>query len=445
MIPSLILAAVLASSGVDTSTAWRIGVDALHDIERHQDPAATTTITALYGVGAEPVFDIPISEVPSVERWVRHFQGRGRARFARWLSRATRWAPIYYDVLEANALPKDLLFLSMVESGFSNRAYSWAHAAGLWQIMPRTGRRFGLTVGFWVDERRDFVRSSHAAARYLSILYAEFGDWPLAFAAYNAGEARVRRAIRRSGTRDFWQLVNTRYLPRETRRYVPKIIAAAKVAKNLERYGIEVSGFEPPIEWEVVTVTVATDLQTIAQACDVTEEALIDLNRALYRRVTPPGRSWDVRVPRWRGAACQRGLQAVDPSTRRSYRFHVLSEGEDATQVAKRYHTTVDSILAHNRIEAAKFSEFEAMVIPIPFAEIGEVPIRREVASWIRSPPYTPGSPAVRIHRVRRGESLWRIANRYRVRLRQLRAWNGLWRTNHLRIGQRLVIRGRGG
>jgi len=434
-----------SSASAPVAPSWDVPTAALHDIQMLPHPSETTTIAAIWGTGPSPEWDLPIDEHPSIDKWVRHFEGRGKRRFTRWLQRTTRWAPLYYEVLDDYGMPKDLLFLSMVESGLSMRAYSWAHAAGLWQFMPRTARRMGLTVDFWVDERRDFVSASHGAARYLRLLYKEFGDWRLAMAAYNAGEARVRRAIRRAGTRDFWRLERSRHLPRETRRYVPKILAAAKVAKNLEAHGISVEGFEPPVTWEVVTVTVSTDLATIAKACDLPEQTIVEYNRALYRRVTPPGRAFELKVPRWKAEGCQAGLQRIDPEGRWSYRYHAIAADDDASRVAEKFQTTATAILAHNRIDESKLRQFEAMVVPIPYRVRAAIPIEDPSSDWIRSPPYTPDSPAVRIHRVRRGESLWRIANRYRVSIRNLRAWNGLWRTNFLRIGQRLVIRGRGG
>jgi membrane-bound lytic murein transglycosylase D len=400
----------------------------------------------IFGSSDPPRFDIPISDHPMVERWVKHFQGRGRERFLRWLGRSTLVTPTYYPVLEAAGLPKDTLFLSMIESGFSTRAYSWAHAAGPWQFMPATGRRYGLTFDFWVDERRDVEASTVAAARYLARLYSEFGDWHLAWAAYNAGEARVRRAIRRVGTEDFWRIADTRALPRETKQYVPKLIAAAKVAKQLERYGLPAAEFEAPPVTETFTVTVATDLATIARACggDVTEDELVGLNPALYRKVTPPGRAWEVRVPRFWGRDCAEGLAATSAAERLTYRVHVMGAKDTAETLARRYRTSVAAILERNRIAADQLSKFEAIVVPLPLAVSDEVPVEELPARWNRAAPYTPDSPAVRVHRVRSGDSLWRIANRYRVGVSQLKAWNGLWRRRYLRIGERIVIRGRG-
>ena len=393
-------------------------------------------------------FDIPVrDDHPDVELWIRHFQARGRERFRLWMARSGRVAPTYDEVLSHYGLPLDLRYLSMIESGFSPRAYSWAHASGPWQFIPGTARRFGLTCDSWVDERRDLEKSTHAAARYLAILYAEFGDWHLAWAAYNAGEARVRRAIRRGGTNDFWSLVDTRHLPRETRRYVPKLVAAALVSKAPEIYGLEHPEYHDPVVSSVVTVTVATDLATIARACggDVTEEELIDLNPALYRHITPPGRTWRVRVPRFFAADCEMRLRAMPDDARLTYRFHPLRPGDTASKIAERYGSEPQAILTHNRITDAQLSNFEGLVVPISLARDREVPILDPIARWRYAPPYTPDSPPVRIHRVRSGDSLWRIANRYRVSIRKLRSWNGLWRRRYLRVGERRIIRGHGG
>jgi membrane-bound lytic murein transglycosylase D len=400
-----------------------------------------------YAATSTPSFDIPLHHGQRVQKWIRHFQKRGRKRFGVWMARAARAAPRYYGVFGDKDLPLDSLFLSMIESGFSSRAVSWASAAGAWQFMPRTGRRFDLEYSAWVDERLNVDKATVAAARYLGRLYKEFDDWHLAWAAYNAGEARIRRGLRKSKTKDFWSLSETRHLPRETREYVPKLIAAAIVSKSPERFGLDVPDYLDPVPLEVMTVTVATDLKTIAQACggDVTEKELLDLNAELYRRVTPPGRTYSVKVPQYWAKDCETGLRQLAPGARWTFRFHRMRKGEDIEAVAKKYGTQVSAILEHNKIKKAQFQKFEAIVIPIPHEKNEEISILSAAIKVSRVRLYTPDSPPVRIHRVRNGDSLWKIARRYRVSLRKLRRWNGIYRNRYLRIGERLVIRGRSG
>ncbi|MEE2904738.1 MAG: transglycosylase SLT domain-containing protein [Myxococcota bacterium] len=392
-----------------------------------------------------PSFDIPINRSRRVEKWINHFQYRGKKRFRRWMARASKMAPLYYEILRKAELPLDTLFLSMIESGFYSRALSWASAAGLWQFMPRTGVRFGLEYSPWLDERLNKAKATQAAAAYLKYLYKYFGDWHLAWAAYNAGEARIRRGLRRSRTSDFWSLSETRHIPRETREYVPKLIAAAIVSKAPHRFGIEPPDYLDAETFETVTVTTAVSLKVIAEACgeDIELSEIQELNPELYRGITPPGRHYEVKVPRYWARDCESRLAEVPISERWTYRFHRNKDSRSIDDVAKKYQTTAQAILAHNKITKGQFSKFEAMVIPIPLIKDRDVPVEKLRMPLTRMGLYTPDSPPVRIHRVRRGDSLWKIARRYRVSLKKLKRWNGIYKTRYLRIGERIVIRGR--
>jgi hypothetical protein len=190
-------------------------------------------------------FDYPITINSRVEYWVDYFTGRGRKHFARYLERSELFIPYIVPLLRQNGMPEDLVYLAMIESGFNNHARSWAKAVGPWQFIPATGRRYGLTVNWWVDERRDTHKSTLGAIGYLRDLYSLFNSWELAAAAYNAGEAKIARGIRRYGTKDFWVLSRQRFLRPETRDYVPKIIAAALIAKNRHQFGFAPSAIQP--------------------------------------------------------------------------------------------------------------------------------------------------------------------------------------------------------
>lgn len=387
-------------------------------------------------------YDIPIRDDQKVNQWMDYLMGRGRKWYEIWLSRSTRYVPIFHTILEQYGLPKDLIFLAMIESGFSPNAYSWAHAAGPWQFMPFTGKRFGLEVGFWVDERRDFVAATHAAAKYLRVLYKEFGDWHLAWAAYNAGEGKVGSAIRRSGSKDFWKIANTRHLRRETKHYVPKLIAAAILSKQPSRYGFDNIEYLPPLEWDVLTVTTATDLKTLARVCgdEKIEDELKNLNPALRRYVTPPGASWELRVPKGRGEACKGGLAAIPENERVTYRYYRISRGDTPAAIAKKYGTTPEALLAFNNIDPKKLHSFDEIVVPIPASKDAEIPIIKPPEKVLRGGGYVPEGASVVVHRVGAGDSLWKIAQRYRVNLKKLMLWNGLWRGSKLQIGQAIRI-----
>jgi hypothetical protein len=190
-------------------------------------------------------FDFPVTINSQVEKWVDYFLGRGRGHFQRYLERSELFIPFIQPLLKQNGLPEDLVYLAMIESGFNNHAKSHAKAVGPWQFISATGKRYGLMVNWWVDERRDTRKSTLAAVEYLRDLYGIFRSWELAAAAYNAGEAKVARAIQRYGSKDFWVLSRQRYLRSETRDYVPKIIAAALLAKNRTQFGFPAQNLDP--------------------------------------------------------------------------------------------------------------------------------------------------------------------------------------------------------
>lgn len=454
----------LAPTGVDRDVIvdprehLEIGkAELLHDLELDAFAAQELLddVTALdhrwspaWPEGAAPSWDIPIdADEERVGQWIKYFTGAGRERFRTWLARLTRFAPLFWPVLEAEGLPRDTIFLAMIESGFSTRATSWASAAGPWQFMPDTGRHFGLEVSFWVDERRDFERSTVAAARYLRALYDEFGEWPLAWAGYNTGEGRIRRAVKRLGSRDFWAISRTRMLYRETKHYVPKLMAAAIVAKQPGAFGFEAVDYLPPLEWEVITVTIAVDLAAVAKACGpvVRVEDLEALNPALYRGITPPGREWPLRVPSGLRGACALGLYALGAPDRLTYRLHRVRRGDTVEGLAKQYKTTAEQILKFNHLEPkASIAAYTAIVVPFPALHDAELPIEPDTLRWSREPPFTPMSgsapAAARVHRVRSGDTLWKIGRRYGVTVQQLRGWNGLGRSARLRIGQMIRI-----
>jgi membrane-bound lytic murein transglycosylase D len=392
--------------------------------------------------GTVVTFDIPMAEDERVEEWVTFLTGRGRSWYSKWLGRSTRYVPLFWKILDEHGLPRDLIFLSMIESGFSPSAYSWAHAAGAWQFMPATGREYGLQVGFWLDERRDFELSTHAAAKYLKRLHSYFeGDWYLAWAAYNAGQRKVNRAMARTKSRDFWRLSRSPSLKRETSHYVPKLLAAAKIAKQPDKYGFAEVEYLPPLTWDVLTVTVATDLKTIAKACGLQDQTEIAaLNPALRAEVTPPGREYPLRVPAGMKPVCERGLAAIPAAERMTFRYCEVGRKDTLAKIARRYHTTPEAILDYNKIEADRIGDLEELVVPVPLARAELVPIVEPPQKRFRPGKYGPEELSQISVQVRSGDSLWKIARRYRVSLQKLRLWNGLWKNSKLKIGQKLRV-----
>ncbi len=244
-------------------------------------------------------FDFPIVVNEHVEKWLSYFQGKGKGWYKRAAERAGRYAPILSDILSENGLPRDLIYLAFAESGFQNAARSWALAVGPWQFIKRTGERYGLKIGWYVDERMDPIKASLAAAKYLRDLHQKFGDWSLAMAGYNAGEGKVAKALKKYNAYDFWGIRKGRYLRQETKDYVPKIMALAIIGKNLKRFGFEREiSFQKSLEYDIVPVKAETDLYQLANAMNLSFDELKKWNPELLRWQTPYWRDgYPLRVP----------------------------------------------------------------------------------------------------------------------------------------------------
>ncbi len=232
-------------------------------------------------------FDIPVVYNDAVKKWIDYFLGRGKDYFETYSARGGRYAPLLGKTLEDNGLPRDLIYLAMAESGFQTKAKSYARAVGLWQFIPSTGRNYGLKIDWYIDERRDPIKSTVAASKYLKKLYEEFGDWEIAASAYNAGEAKLNRAMARYKTDNFWNLRKKRYLRSETRNYVPKIMALAILGKNLNSFGFKNIEFHGPIDFAEIDVSAKTDLVVLAQEMKIDVEDIYSLNPELLRWYIP--------------------------------------------------------------------------------------------------------------------------------------------------------------
>ncbi len=252
------------------------------------NPDEDDDISALLGHSDSKDFDIPIVFNDAVKYYIVYFTGEKRKVFANWLRRSRRYVPMIREILKEHGLPEDLVYLAMIESGFNPKAYSPAAACGPWQFIYATGGRYGLKVNFWIDERRDPEKSTVAAAQYLTDLFNQFGCWYLAAAGYNAGEGRVGRAIEKYNTSDFWELAKYNALPKETREYIPKLIAASIIAKDPERFGFGNITYEEPVRFVEARVPRATPLSVIAQASSMGTQNLKSINPELLRGITPP-------------------------------------------------------------------------------------------------------------------------------------------------------------
>lgn len=244
------------------------------------------------------IFDIPVSYNPKVAKWISYYQGRGRKWYREWLERSFRYLPYLQKELRKGGLPADLTYMVMVESGFSFHAESAADAVGPWQFIAATGKRYGLNVSWWLDERKDIAKSTQAAIRYMQDLYKEFGSWYLVAASYNMGEGGLRRRIQKYHTNDYWKLVQLNALPEETSEYVPKILAAMLIAKAPSLYGFRDIEQPAPLDFEYVTVSGGVDLNQLADFLDVTRKSLKDLNAELLVAYVPKSLStYRIKVP----------------------------------------------------------------------------------------------------------------------------------------------------
>lgn len=245
------------------------------------------------------IFDFPVTYNERVSAWIRYFQTEGRRSFKTWLERSSRYVPVVQDELAKNGLPLDLVYVAMIESGFRPDAVSHAGAMGMWQFISATGRRYGLKIDWWLDERRDFSKSTQAAISYMKDLNQQFGSWYLVTASYNMGEGGVRRLVKRYGTNNFWRLADLRALPRETTDYVPKIIAATLIAKAPALYGFRDLDFHVPLAFDTVRVPGGTDLVNLAGYLGVSGKYLMELNPELTRGFIPREvRGHQIRVPK---------------------------------------------------------------------------------------------------------------------------------------------------
>lgn len=310
-------------------------------------------------------YDIPITDHELVDGWIDYFTGKGRWFFERWLGRSERYIPMMQPILEQYGIPKDLVYLAMIESGFSAKAYSPAAAAGYWQFIPGTARMYGMSMNAWVDERRDYYLATHAAAKYLSTLHKQFGDWQLAWAGYNCGEGRIHRALAKTGAKTFWELVEMGALPRETQHYVPKIIAAAIVAKNKEHFGFAKYDALKPLVFEEIIMTEALDLKLIAKELNVEPEMLRELNPMLIYDITPPGKSYPLRLPVGTGERVKQWAATLPPSQRLTYATHKIAKGDTLGSIAKIFNTTAQMVQDFNHIKSPKSLRLgQELIIP---------------------------------------------------------------------------------
>lgn len=313
--------------------------------------------TALDAAAEEPGLpDVPIVVNKNVESFIRYFQTSGRKYFEKWLGRSADYMTMLQGILRENGLPEDLSYIAFIESGLNPTVKSRANAVGMWQFIKGTAKRYGLRVDWWIDERMDPEKATHAAAKYFKNLYGMFGSWYLAAASYNAGEGRVARAIKKHGTEDFWELASQRKpLHRETREYVPKYLAALTIAKDPELYGFSTIEYGEGLQYEKVKVSHATDLRVIAEAAGTSAEEIKRLNPELLRWFTPPNYpDYEIKIPAGRAEMFRENMTKLPPAKRIAFVQHKVKRGETLSKIAKKYGVQSGSIIYLNNISSAK-------------------------------------------------------------------------------------------
>jgi len=374
---------------------------------------------------------------------VSYYTGRGKKNYERWLERSGRYQYLVEEILAGEGLPRDMVFLCMIESGFSPRAYSRAGAVGPWQFMSYTARKFGLQTSAaqgLVDERRDFRKSTVAASAYLKVLYTEFGKWPLAMAAYNSGEGRVRSAQRwarrnRKGI-DYWSIYSR--LPRETANYVPYYLAAMAIAKNPASFGFADVAYQARLDdsFETVHITGPLLLKQAAEWIGTDESTLVELNSELRWRITPRD-GWELRLPRGTTDAFIAALERVPEEPRVSYATHLIHIGDTGGEIAEKWGVPWSLIRRHNSIRNDRNLQI-GRELQIPKYERSRYLTEQEISSLTRQRIVEGSGTPIRV-RVLRGDTVSGLATRYGVTWVQIRGWNRL-RNNTIYAGQTLTI-----
>jgi membrane-bound lytic murein transglycosylase D len=398
-------------------------------------PLATTAETVAADLARTPP-NVPIPVNAKVLSYVELYQGRLREFMQAGLDRSQRYLPMIQAVFREEGVPLDLAYIPLIESAFKPNAVSRAKARGMWQFMDFTGKEHGLEQDWFLDERSDPEKATRAAAQYLKTLRDMFdGDWAFALASYNAGPGRLQRAAKSARSSDYWAIAaSSKYLPRETREYVPMILAAIIVARNPELYGFDVAS-AAPMAYETVEIPGALDLKLIAEWADLTVEQLQDLNPEL-RRTTTPMSAHALKVPIGTAAMIQAGLETDDPLYR-TFNFHTVRKGETVAGIARKFGVSAAALREVNGLPAtARVSVRQTLAIPAP-----STTALPAAAPPRPSPSARANASTASVYRVRSGDTLFSIARQFSTTVDLLKRWNGL-SSDRIKVGDQLKIRG---
>lgn len=384
--------------------------------------------------------DVPVVWNARVEKALLSYITRNQITVAYWKKRSCNYLPFMKRMFADSALPQDLAYLPLIESGFNPRAYSRAHAAGIWQFIPSTGKLYGLRNNYWMDERRDAVKATIAAIRYLKKLHGDFGHWHLALAAYNCGEGGLGRAIARCKTNDYWQL----QLPKETMNYVPLYLAALTIAKDPE-FTIDNDSMSDTIPFDTVSISDCVDMRDIAKGIAIPYDTLKALNPHILHWCTPPDMS-SIRLylPAGKAPAFSTFFTSLpDEKKVRWYRYRVRP-GDNLGSIARHFKLPIEGIKSINEMNGSRIIAGKYLFIPIPLGDTRykdlpqeEPSEKQKVAS--REHAVIPPNAKHVVYEVKTGDTIWRLAELFGVTGKQIQAWNNL-RGNYIKVGQVLSL-----
>ncbi len=356
--------------------------------------------------------DLPLMMTDQVAGYISYFSGRGRGSFERAFARSGRYHDMMVRILKQEGVPQDLIYLAQAESGFQPTAVSRAGARGIWQFMGSRARGYGLQRNLWVDDRQDPEKSTRAAARHLRDLYGQFGDWYLAMAAYNSGPGTVQAAVKRTGYADFWELYRRNVLPKETRNYVPIILAVTIMTKNLSHYGFDDVSMDEPLAFDSVTVNYPVDLRLVADCVDASPAQLQQLNPSLLRLSTPKEGAFELHVPAGTKEKYQSAIAAIPAEMRLWWRYPTVHSGDTLASLARAYRTTARSIAEANQLDGTELPSDAKLIIPVaPKHAVSDT------ATYARR---------ITRYRIHRGDTVQTVAENFGVSAQMIRRWNGL-------------------